>query len=133
LVSDCLRYARALPRPLVEEVAAEVGVPCRELADLPRRHLRRIEQEADPRSALVEVASAIRQGAPLPRVVASEAPAKVEEVTEAVRLDLVQIQQLPPLSLLALAARVVWALARAWLRASPYFAGLRQAKSQPGT
>lgn len=130
-ISECLRAARALPPPLVEEVARQAELEPRTLAGLPRQVIRRIRTlpgEGERRSALKQVAEELKQGGAAPSLAVSQ-PLANQVIRGAVRLDLPRIEELRVLEFVILLAQVSWTLLKVRVSASPKFAGLRRAKS----
>jgi ParB-like chromosome segregation protein Spo0J len=130
-VSELLAFARAAPRTMVREVAAEAGVSEDELAALPRRSLRRLQElegEPDRRAFLMQEAGA--DGAEPAAGRESEAPSTGRLVLGegVVAVDRARLAQLSPARLLLLMVQVVWALLHTGLSTSPHFAALRRAK-----
>lgn len=132
-ISEAVRAARAVPEPLLKEIAAERGVAPEAARAVPRDTLRAVTKIADPaqrRAVLGAALGRLREQAPVDGR-KEPAPRPILLAAGGVRLDPGRIGALGPLELLMTAVATLWLLSRTWAASSRRFAGLRAAKSTP--
>lgn len=132
-ISEAVKAGRAVPEPLLREIAAERGVSPSTARAVPRDALRRIAKIADPvqrRAELGDVLDRLREQTPVDG--RTEAPPRpILLAAGGVRLDPGRIGALGPLELLMTALATLWLLSRTWAVSSRRFAGLRAANLAP--
>lgn len=128
-ISEAVSAARAVPEPMLGEVAQAQGVAAEVARALPRKDLRRIAKVRDPAERRAQLGHGLRRMRERAPVDAREdaRPRPIIVADGGVRLDQAVIGTLNSVQLMATAARTLWFLARAWVACSPKFAGLRAA------
>lgn len=131
-ISEAVRAGRAVPEPLLQEVATERGVTPQVARAVPRDTLRTVTKIADPaqrRAVLGAALDRLREQTPVDGRT-EPPPRPILLAAGGVRLDPSRIGALGPFQLLMTTLATVWLLTRTWAGSSRRFAGVRAAKSK---